>query len=77
MPGDDPTEDALAEASVQHEASRAGKARLEEVADGAPDGVVERLRQLALSRSNLAWERLGRSDRETPSPRTPGCGARC
>jgi CPA1 family monovalent cation:H+ antiporter len=67
VPGDDQTEDALAEASVQHEASRAGKARLEEVAQDAPDGVVERLRQVALSRSNLAWERLGRSDRETPS----------
>lgn len=67
VPGDDEKEDALAEASVQHEASRAGKARLEEVADDAPDGVVERLRQVALSRSNLAWERLGRSDRETPS----------
>lgn len=67
VPGDDEKEDALAEASVQHEASRAGKARLEEVADDAPEGVVERLRQVALSRSNLAWERLGRSDRETPS----------
>jgi CPA1 family monovalent cation:H+ antiporter len=67
VPGDDEKEDALAEASVQHEASRAGKARLEEVAEDAPDGVVERLRQVALSRSNLAWERLGRSDRETPS----------
>ncbi|GLL00214.1 Na+/H+ antiporter [Dactylosporangium matsuzakiense] len=67
VPGDDRTEDALAEASVQHEASRAGKARLEEIAGDAPDGVVERLRQMALSRSNMAWERLGRADRETPS----------
>jgi CPA1 family monovalent cation:H+ antiporter len=67
VPGDDEKEDALAEASIQHEASRAGKARLEEIAEDAPDGVVERLRQVALSRSNLAWERLGRSDRETPS----------
>jgi Na+/H+ antiporter len=67
VPPDDEKEDALAEASVQHEASRAGKQRLEEVADDAPDGVVERLRQVAQSRSNLAWERLGRADRETPS----------
>jgi Na+/H+ antiporter len=67
VPGDDQTQDALAEASVQHEASRAGKARLEEVAADAPEGVVDQLRQVALSRSNIAWERLGRSDRETPS----------
>ncbi|GAA3226667.1 Na+/H+ antiporter [Dactylosporangium siamense] len=67
VPGDDQTQDALAEASVQHEASRAGKARLEEVAEDAPEGVVDQLRQVALSRSNIAWERLGRSDRETPS----------
>ncbi|GGM90083.1 Na+/H+ antiporter [Dactylosporangium sucinum] len=67
VPPDDEKEDALAEASVQHEASRAGKRRLEEVAADAPEGVVERLRQVALSRSNMAWERLGRSDRETPS----------
>ncbi len=72
LPGDDEKEDALAEASVQHEATRAGKARLEEVADDAPEGVVERLRQVALSRSNLAWERLGRSDRETPSAASRG-----
>ncbi|MEV8517564.1 Na+/H+ antiporter [Dactylosporangium sp. NPDC051484] len=67
VPADDEKEDALAEASVQHEASRAGKARLEEMAGDAPDGVVERLHQVAQSRSNLAWERLGRADRETPS----------
>ncbi|WP_432835587.1 Na+/H+ antiporter [Dactylosporangium sp. CA-092794] len=67
VPADDVKEDALAEASVQHEASRAGKARLEELAGDAPDGVIERLRQLALSRSNMAWERLGRAEVETPS----------
>ena len=67
VPPDDEKEDALAEASVQHEASRAGKSRLEELADDAPDGVVERLRQVAQNQSNLAWERLGRADRETPS----------
>lgn len=67
VPPDDEKEDALAEAAVQYEASRAGKARLEELIGDAPDGVVERLRQMAHSRSNMAWERLGRSDRETPS----------
>jgi CPA1 family monovalent cation:H+ antiporter len=65
--GDEAKEDALAEAAVQHEASRAARDKLEESADGAPESVVERLRELAQSRSNLAWERLGRPDRETPS----------
>jgi CPA1 family monovalent cation:H+ antiporter len=67
VPGDEAKEDALAEASTQHQASRAGRERLEQVADGAPASVVERLRELSESRSNLAWERLGRTDRETPS----------
>jgi CPA1 family monovalent cation:H+ antiporter len=67
LPGDEEKEDALAEASVQHEASRAGRDRLERAADGAPASVVERLRELSQARSNLAWERLGRADRETPS----------
>jgi NhaP-type Na+/H+ or K+/H+ antiporter len=60
-------EDALAEAGVQHAASRAALQRLEEKADGAPASVVERLRALADSRANNAWERLGNQELETPS----------
>lgn len=67
VPADDEKEDALAEAAVQHEASRAGRERLEATANGAPESVVERLREVAQTRSNLAWERLGRGGRETPS----------
>ncbi|MCU7724702.1 Na+/H+ antiporter [Actinoplanes sp. KI2] len=59
--------DALAEAGVQHQASRAALAALEEKADGAPIEVVDRLRALAESRSNNAWERLGNQQQETPS----------
>jgi CPA1 family monovalent cation:H+ antiporter len=59
--------DTLAEAAVQHEASRAGLRALEEHSNGAPTDVVERLRNLAEHRSNKAWERLGASRRETPS----------
>jgi CPA1 family monovalent cation:H+ antiporter len=59
--------DALAEAGVQHAASRAALQRLEEKADGAPASVVDRLRALADSRANNAWERLGSQDQETPS----------
>jgi CPA1 family monovalent cation:H+ antiporter len=64
---DTTTEDALAEAGVQHAASRAALQRLEETADGAPPVVVDRLRALADSRANNAWERLGSQEQETPS----------
>ena len=64
---DTSVEDALAEAGVQHAASRAALQRLEEQADGAPASVVERLRALADSRANNAWERLGSQVQETPS----------
>jgi CPA1 family monovalent cation:H+ antiporter len=64
---DTSSEDALAEAAVQHQASRAALARLEEKADGAPASVVERLRAIADDRSNVAWERLGSQEQETPS----------
>ncbi|HEX6500609.1 MAG TPA: Na+/H+ antiporter [Micromonosporaceae bacterium] len=67
VPPDDPTEDALAEAAVQHSASRAARARLDELADGAPPNVVDRLRELADQRANVAWERLASNGRETPS----------
>jgi monovalent cation/hydrogen antiporter len=68
LPVDDEKEDALAEAAVQHEASRAARERLEATAgDDAPPAVVQRLQDLVQSRTNLAWERLGRPGRETPS----------
>ena len=68
---DDPRADALAEAAVQHAASRAAQERLdaELTGDGhVPDAVVQRLRSKLNDRTNLAWERLGGRDRgETPS----------
>jgi CPA1 family monovalent cation:H+ antiporter len=64
---DTSTEDALAEAGVQHAASRAALEALEAHADGAPESVVERLRAIADNRSNVAWERLGSQEQETPS----------
>ncbi len=64
---DTAAEDALAEAGVQHAASRAARERLEAHADGAPPQVVERLRGVADIRANLAWERLGSQEQETPS----------
>ncbi|MFF5294599.1 Na+/H+ antiporter [Paractinoplanes globisporus] len=59
--------DALAEAGVQYQASRAALEALERSADGAPAEVVDRLRALTESRSNNAWERLGNQQQETPS----------
>jgi CPA1 family monovalent cation:H+ antiporter len=64
---DNTTADALAEAGVQHQASRAALEALEANADGAPPSVVDRLRGLVESRSNNAWERLGNQQQETPS----------
>jgi Na+/H+ antiporter len=64
---DTTAEDALAEASVQHAASRAALERLEATADGAPRSVVERLRALTDSKANSVWERLGSQEQETPS----------
>ena len=66
---DDPKMDALAEAAVRHEATRAALVRLEqEITDEpAPSEVVERLRQGATIRANRAWEALGPEEVETPS----------
>jgi Na+/H+ antiporter len=64
---DTTTADALAEAGVQHAASRAARERLDAQADGVPTAVLERLRGIADVRANLAWERLGNQDQETPS----------
>jgi CPA1 family monovalent cation:H+ antiporter len=68
LPADDPKDDVLAEASVQHAASRAARERLDHTADGAPTSVVERLKKLSEQRSNVAWERLGAAGAETETP---------
>jgi CPA1 family monovalent cation:H+ antiporter len=66
IPTDDVTVDRLAEAQVQNVASQAARKRLDEMADGAPPQVVERLRRLTENRSNAVWEQLGGAS-ETPS----------
>ncbi|MGH3735752.1 MAG: Na+/H+ antiporter [Micromonosporaceae bacterium] len=67
IPGDDRTQDLLAEATVQQEASQAALARLDAESGGAPDDVVRRLRGHAENRANRAWEQLGSQHRETPA----------
>jgi CPA1 family monovalent cation:H+ antiporter len=67
LPPDDPMQDALSEAGVQQQASRAARERLEAAAVGAPPAVVERLRRAVEDRTNTVWEQLGGRERETPS----------
>ncbi len=69
LPRPDPAEDALQAASLITETTRAGVARLDEIAgDDVPPEVMERLRRRAQTRANIAWERLGRSFDEYEPP---------
>ncbi len=69
LPGPDPAEDALQAASLVTEAARAGLERLEEVRTAAdPEEVIAQLRERTERRSNMVWERLGRSHDELEPP---------
>jgi monovalent cation/hydrogen antiporter len=63
--GDDPRQDALVEAAVQNRATQAALDRLTELSTDLdpPEYVTDRLRRLAQSRTNQAWERLGDPER--------------
>ncbi len=68
VPTPDPAEDALARASLLHEAAKAGERVLAEQEDDDPHGVVDSIRVRVEQRNNAAWERLGPDvDEETPS----------
>jgi CPA1 family monovalent cation:H+ antiporter len=66
--GPDPRSDALQAATVLESATRAGLARLDQVAgpEVSPDTVAT-LRQRLLSKPHAVWEKLGASDSETPA----------
>jgi CPA1 family monovalent cation:H+ antiporter len=70
LPSPDPAVDALQEAAVMHEMTRAGLAKLKEAKrpEDAPE-VVKRLVDRMQQRSDSAWEQLGRQSalEETPS----------
>ena len=69
LPAPDPAEDALQAASLITESTRAGLARLDEIAGADdPPEVLEQLRRRAATRSNVAWERLGRPFDEYEPP---------
>jgi CPA1 family monovalent cation:H+ antiporter len=69
LPGPDPAEDALQEASLLSRAARAGLDRLEELRDDVDPQVLARLEERTRQRADAAWERLGRHSTagETPS----------
>ena len=67
IPRDDPKADALAYATVTHQAMQAALVRLDEVSDGAPEEIVDQLRAQVERRSHAAWEKLGEKTIETPS----------
>lgn len=66
--GPDQREDTLQEAALLQEATKAGLEELDKlVAPGDPEEIVELLRTRTQERSRAAWERLGRTETETPS----------
>ncbi len=70
LPRPDPAEDALQAAELTERSTRSGLRKLESVLAGnEPEEVVTQLRGRARTRSNAAWERLGRplDDLMTPS----------
>ncbi|WP_275293748.1 Na+/H+ antiporter [Amycolatopsis sp. La24] len=70
LPRPDPAEDALQEAAVLHDMTRAALAKLEDLRRPEdPPEVIERLRDRLQDRSDSAWEQLGRQSTlaETPS----------
>jgi CPA1 family monovalent cation:H+ antiporter len=70
LPRPDPAEDALQEAAVLHDMTRAALAKLEQIRrEEDPPEVIERLRERLRYRADSAWEQLGRQSAlaETPS----------
>jgi CPA1 family monovalent cation:H+ antiporter len=70
LPAPDPAVDALQEAAMLNDMTRAALKRLDEVARPEdPPEVIERLRDKLRQRSDTAWEQLGRQSElaETPS----------
>ena len=66
--GPDPREDVLQEATVLQASVTAGLAELKRAVPDLDPDVAEALRDRAQRRSDLAWERLGRSEPATETP---------
>lgn len=68
LQGPDPGQDALTQAQVQLRSAKAGLRRLQDEAQASdPPDVLESLHGWGKRVSNAAWERLGSTERETPS----------
>ncbi|MEO7351376.1 MAG: Na+/H+ antiporter [Marmoricola sp.] len=67
VPSPDPGADALSRANVLHQASQAGLAELDTLADDDPHSVAETIRDRVRRRDFAAWERVGAGADETPS----------
>ena len=65
--GPDPAEDALARASLIHQATQAGLVVLDELEEDDPHDVATILRDRVERRDQAAWERMGASVEETPA----------
>lgn len=69
LPPPDPAEDALQEAAVINNMTRAALEELEKIrTPDDPDDIVERLRSRLQHRSDSAWEELGRQSALTETP---------
>ncbi len=67
--GPDPREDALQQASVLERATAKGNEELDRLADdGTPPQIIDQLRAVGQRRTHLAWERLGETRDDQPSP---------
>ena len=67
--GPDPREDALQTASVLEHAVTKGNEELERLTDdNTPPQIVDQLRAVGQRRTHLAWERLGETRKDQPSP---------
>ncbi|MDQ6716496.1 MAG: Na+/H+ antiporter [Actinomycetota bacterium] len=65
----DPREDALQQASVLERATAKGNAELDRLSDvDTPPQIVDQLRAVGQRRTHLAWERLGETRDDQPSP---------
>jgi monovalent cation/hydrogen antiporter len=67
VPSPDPGADALARASLLHQASQAGLAELDQLEEEDPHEVSETIRDRVRRRDYAAWERVNVSSAETPS----------
>ena len=67
LPSPDPGADALARATLLHQASQRGMTRLEELDEDDPHDVSAQIRERIQRRDFAAWEQLGAGENETPS----------